>query len=170
MDVKNGMRPVHPGEILREELDVLGLSANTLARALGVPVNRITLILNGQRGMDLRTSGQPATQTALAPESDPWRPYRSCLWNELFQAVDPDKAGGGLFSYGPNQPPFSATGFKVFCVWPTHILMASKKKSGARSVVPICPLSRPAGRGGRLPEEPQLLDTKSVSVKNLRVR
>ena len=50
MDAKNGMRPVHPGEILREELDTLGLSANALARALGVPVNRITLLLHGQRG------------------------------------------------------------------------------------------------------------------------
>ena len=40
MDPKNGMRPVHPGEILREELDVLGLSANGLSKALGVPVNR----------------------------------------------------------------------------------------------------------------------------------
>ena len=48
MDAKNGMRPVHPGEILREELDTLGLSANALARALGVPVNRVTLILNGR--------------------------------------------------------------------------------------------------------------------------
>ncbi len=51
MDTKNGMRPVHPGEILREELDVLGLSANAVARALGVPVNRITQILHGQRGV-----------------------------------------------------------------------------------------------------------------------
>ena len=31
MDVKNGMRPVPPGEILSEELDTLGLSANALA-------------------------------------------------------------------------------------------------------------------------------------------
>ena len=28
------MRPVHPGEILREELDTLGMSANALAKAL----------------------------------------------------------------------------------------------------------------------------------------
>ena len=28
MNVKNGMRPVHPGEVLRDELDELGLSAN----------------------------------------------------------------------------------------------------------------------------------------------
>ena len=34
---KSGMRPVHPGEILREELQTLGLSANALSKALGVP-------------------------------------------------------------------------------------------------------------------------------------
>ncbi len=45
------MRPVHPGEILAEELDELGLSANALAKALAVPTNRITAILKGQRGV-----------------------------------------------------------------------------------------------------------------------
>ena len=44
MNVKNAMRPVHPAEILREELDALGLSANALAKELGVPVNRVTMI------------------------------------------------------------------------------------------------------------------------------
>ncbi len=44
MSVKNGMRPVHPGEILREELNELGLSANAMAKALGVPANRVTTI------------------------------------------------------------------------------------------------------------------------------
>ncbi len=48
---KNGMRAVHPGEILREELEELGISAKALARALDVPGNRITAILNGQRGV-----------------------------------------------------------------------------------------------------------------------
>ena len=52
MSVSSGMRPVHPGEILREELDELGLSANALANALDVPTNRITAILRGQRGVD----------------------------------------------------------------------------------------------------------------------
>ena len=41
------MRPVHPGEILRDELQTIDLSANALSKALGVPVNRITAILNG---------------------------------------------------------------------------------------------------------------------------
>ena len=34
MNATNGMRPVHPGEVLREELDELGLSANALSKAL----------------------------------------------------------------------------------------------------------------------------------------
>ena len=51
MSAKNGMRPVHPGEVLCEEFNELGLSANALSRALGVPVNRVTMILNGQRGV-----------------------------------------------------------------------------------------------------------------------
>jgi antitoxin HigA-1 len=37
---KNGLRPVHPGEILREEyLLPLGLNANALVQALHVPAN-----------------------------------------------------------------------------------------------------------------------------------
>ena len=42
------MRPVHPGEILREELDLLGISASALSKDLDVPVGRVTMILNGQ--------------------------------------------------------------------------------------------------------------------------
>ena len=35
--IKKGMRPIHPGEILREEYMVpLGFSANALAHALGL--------------------------------------------------------------------------------------------------------------------------------------
>ena len=35
--IKNSMRLVHPGEILREELEELGMSAKAIARELGVP-------------------------------------------------------------------------------------------------------------------------------------
>ncbi|MCY4521602.1 MAG: HigA family addiction module antitoxin [Caldilineaceae bacterium] len=56
MRVNNGMRPVHPGEILAEELGELGLSANALAKALCVPTNRITAILNEQRGITADTA------------------------------------------------------------------------------------------------------------------
>ncbi|HLQ26000.1 MAG TPA: HigA family addiction module antitoxin [Acidiferrobacterales bacterium] len=45
------MVPIHPGRILRDELDARGLSANRLALALRVPSGRIVKILNGQRGI-----------------------------------------------------------------------------------------------------------------------
>ncbi|MBI2363544.1 MAG: HigA family addiction module antidote protein [Deltaproteobacteria bacterium] len=49
---KNGMRPVPPGEILNEEfLKPLNMNANALAKAIGVPPNRITAILKGERGI-----------------------------------------------------------------------------------------------------------------------
>ena len=56
MPTTNRMRPVHPGEVLRGELDELGLSANALAKALAVPTNRITAILKGQRGVTADTA------------------------------------------------------------------------------------------------------------------
>lgn len=43
--------PIHPGEHLREELSTLGMTAAELSRQLGVPTNRITGILNGQRAI-----------------------------------------------------------------------------------------------------------------------
>jgi addiction module HigA family antidote len=42
---------IHPGEHLAEELKELGMSAAELARQLDVPTNRVTQILNGQRGI-----------------------------------------------------------------------------------------------------------------------
>ena len=42
---------IHPGEHLAEELRELGMSATELAGKIGVPTNRITGILNGQRGI-----------------------------------------------------------------------------------------------------------------------
>ncbi len=47
---------VHPGEILAEELESLGLSASQFAGAIGVPPNRITQILSGQRAVSADTA------------------------------------------------------------------------------------------------------------------
>ncbi|WP_027567481.1 HigA family addiction module antitoxin [Bradyrhizobium sp. URHA0013] len=48
--------PIHPGEHLAEELRQLGISAAELARQVDVPVNRITGIINGQRGITADTA------------------------------------------------------------------------------------------------------------------
>jgi len=55
--VAKKIKPVHPGEILREEFMVpLGLSMNRMAMALRVPVTRIADIVNGRRGISADTA------------------------------------------------------------------------------------------------------------------
>ena len=48
--------PIHPGEHLAEELRELGISAAELSRQIDVPVNRITGIIHGQRGITADTA------------------------------------------------------------------------------------------------------------------
>ena len=48
--------PIHPGEHLAEELKELGISAAELSRQIDVPVNRITGIIHGQRGVTADTA------------------------------------------------------------------------------------------------------------------
>lgn len=62
------MSPVHPGEILADELEELGLTANALAGHLAVPTNRITAILNGQRGVTADTALRLARYFGMTPE------------------------------------------------------------------------------------------------------
>src|ERR1700720_1493001 len=57
MTFKNGMRPVHPGEVLREEyLKPLDLSANALAKALRLSPSRIGDIVLERRGVTADTA------------------------------------------------------------------------------------------------------------------
>ena len=50
------MMIVHPGRVLRREMEVRGLSANALALALRTPSGRVTDILNGKRGISPETA------------------------------------------------------------------------------------------------------------------
>jgi addiction module HigA family antidote len=59
---------IHPGEHLSEELQTLGMSAAELARNLGVPTNRITQILNGQRAITGDTALRLAHFFGTTPE------------------------------------------------------------------------------------------------------
>ena len=55
--IKNGMRPVHPGEVLREDFLVpVGMNANALAKALNVPAPRINDIVRERRGVSADTA------------------------------------------------------------------------------------------------------------------
>ncbi|MGY0634039.1 HigA family addiction module antitoxin [Luteimonas sp. A478] len=57
----NAMRPIHPGEILREDfMQPLSLSANALSISLGVPATRIHEIVNGRRAITADTAARLA--------------------------------------------------------------------------------------------------------------
>ena len=56
-NIVNGMRAIHPGEVLREEfLLPMGLSANALANALQVPAPRINDVAREKRGISADTA------------------------------------------------------------------------------------------------------------------
>lgn len=66
---KNGMRPIHPGEILREDyLAELDMSANALAKALKVPTPRINDIVRGRRGVSADTALRLARYFDTTPQ------------------------------------------------------------------------------------------------------
>lgn len=55
--IENGMRPIHPGEILREDyLIPLRMSVNALAQALRVPATRMHEIVKERRGISPDTA------------------------------------------------------------------------------------------------------------------
>ena len=75
--------PVHPGEILREDLlKPLGISINRLARDLRVPPTRTSEIVNGRRGISADTALRLARYFGTTAE----------FWMNLQGAYDLDLA------------------------------------------------------------------------------
>ena len=70
--------PIHPGEILADELQELNMSAAGLARLLHVPTNRITQILAGQRAITADTALRLGQWFGTGPE----------LWLNLQKAYE----------------------------------------------------------------------------------
>lgn len=65
----NGMRPVHPGEILREEyLGPLNMSVNALAGALHLTATRVNEIVRERRGVSSDTALRLARYFGTTPE------------------------------------------------------------------------------------------------------
>lgn len=74
--------PIHPGEILKDELDELGISAAELARQIEVPANRISQILSGRRAVTADTALRLARWFGTSP----------ALWMNLQQTYELDLA------------------------------------------------------------------------------
>lgn len=56
MTQRRKLPPIHPGELLKEELQEINVSLNELARALRVPMNRISAIVNCKRSITVDTN------------------------------------------------------------------------------------------------------------------
>jgi|SRR6266850_1969007 len=74
--------PIHPGEILADELNEIDISAADLARQLEVPANRISQILAGKRAITADTALRLGRYFGTSPE----------FWMNLQRAYDLDLA------------------------------------------------------------------------------
>ena len=45
------MRAIHPGAVLKDELEELGITPTEFARQIDVPANRVSQIITGKRGI-----------------------------------------------------------------------------------------------------------------------
>ena len=68
MPQRRKLPPIHPGELLRDELQEIGVSLNELARALRVPMNRISAIVNGNRAITVDTAMRLARYFGTSPQ------------------------------------------------------------------------------------------------------
>ena len=78
--------PIHPGEILSDELAELKMAAAELARAIRVPPNRITQIIAGKRSISADTALRLGKWFGTGPR----------LWLNLQQAYELDLASKDL--------------------------------------------------------------------------
>ncbi len=78
--------PIHPGEILHEDLREMGISLNQLSRDLRVPMNRISAIVNGKRSITADTALRLARYFGTSAE----------YWMNLQAAYELQVAGQAL--------------------------------------------------------------------------
>jgi addiction module HigA family antidote len=86
MASRKRLPPIHPGELLRDELQEIGVSMNELARALRIPMNRISAIVNGRRAISVDTAMRLARYFGTSPQ----------CWLNLQMAYDLEVAGQQL--------------------------------------------------------------------------
>ena len=94
--------PIHPGEILADELEELAISAARLARTIEVPPNRISQIIAGRRAITADTALRLGRYFGTSAD----------LWMNLQKAYDLDLARqelGNAIKKIPQRPRTAAT-------------------------------------------------------------
>jgi len=67
-NITDKLPPVHPGEILKEALEDLGISMNRLSQEIHVPANRVSSIIARQRSITGETALRLARYFGTTPE------------------------------------------------------------------------------------------------------
>ncbi len=87
----------HPGEYLAEDLDERGMTGADLARALSIPRNRVSKIINGKRAVTVDTALRLARWIGSSPhswlnlqQSHDLRVSEDCIGDEIRRTVIPD--------------------------------------------------------------------------------
>jgi addiction module HigA family antidote len=96
-DWKVARTPIHPGEILADELLEIELSAAQLGRTIQVPPNRISQIIAGKRAITADTALRLARYFGTSPD----------FWMNLQQAYELDRARqaiGKALNHIPQRP------------------------------------------------------------------
>jgi antitoxin HigA-1 len=91
--------PIHPGEILADELNEIGVSAAALARILEIPPNRISQIIAGKRAISADTALRLGRYFGTTPD----------LWMNLQKTYELDLARRQLGADISNIPQRTAT-------------------------------------------------------------
>ncbi len=66
----NPSRPIHPGEMIRDEIEYRGISQKALASEIGIPASILNEVLNGKRAVN--TEYALLLEAALGIEADLW--------------------------------------------------------------------------------------------------
>ncbi len=86
--------PIHPGEILADELKEIGVTASELARQIAVPANRVSQILSGKRAITGDTALRLGHWFGTSPQ----------FWLNLQSAYDLELAKAQLGKELPKLP------------------------------------------------------------------
>ena len=101
------MRSIHPGQVLKDELDMIGISLSEFARQIDVPANRISQIIAGKRAI----SGDSALRFGHWFGTDPAFWLNLQMQHELAQAKTASQRRLQPFPPKPIFPMFRAISF-----------------------------------------------------------
>jgi addiction module HigA family antidote len=74
--------PIHPGVLLKDQLEAAGISPHQASLAMRIPANHLTMILNGKRAITAETALRLARFFGTSAQ----------LWMNLQSKYEPDAA------------------------------------------------------------------------------